>query len=452
MRQAVETTEIPSSLPAGSGGRLLLPAGLVFLFAGSAVALSQVLGNPRSGSPEPPHSLPLPVAVPAAPRMSAPETDKFLTAPVELSFDGKTLTTTWKDLGFARDESASGPVPVTLDRKKALQVVVGFKDSYDRPSNDARVDLVNRKVMPETKGYGIDVYGAIASLDEAARAGKLKAELVGAETEPAVTVAKLGNLDISHVMGSFETHYPPGERDRNYNLRLVAEHVNGHILMQHETFSFNEIVGDRTEKQGYRVAHVIQAGEMIDGLAGGACQISTTLHGAAWFAGLDLVHSIPHSRPSAYVTMGLDATVVYPTTDLKLRNPYEFPVVIHYVVAQGTVRVEILGQKRPWDRVAFEREIKKELPFETVTREDDELPLGTQVIDQVGFPGYQLQRRRIFYTGKKDIKTEKWDISYPPTTEYVRVGSNPDPNLVPPEAKEPKGLPNPGGKTYHLEQ
>src|SRR5256885_8862694 len=30
-------------------------------------------------------------------------------------------------------------------------------------------------------------------------------------------------------------------------------------------FSFNEVVGDRTEKEGYRVAPVIQGGELIDG-------------------------------------------------------------------------------------------------------------------------------------------------------------------------------------------
>jgi vancomycin resistance protein YoaR len=330
--------------------------------------------------------------------------------------------------------------------------MVAFKDQYDRPANDARVDLVNRKVLPDQPGFGIQVYESLAVVEETARGGAKTVALAGGPIEPAVTVAKLGNLDISNVMGWFETHYPPGERDRNYNLRLVAEHVNGHILMPGETFSFNTIVGDRTEKQGYRVAHVIQAGEMIDGLAGGACQISSTLHAAAWFAGLDIASSQPHSRPSAYITMGMDATVVYPTTDLKLKNPYPFPVVIHYVVSQGTVRVEILGRKRPWDKIAFEREIKKETPFETVTRDDDTMPLGTSMVEQVGFPGYQIIRRRIFYKDGQAAKTEKWDISYPPTTEYIRIGSNPDPNAKPPEAKEPRGLPSPGGKSYHTEQ
>ena len=60
--------------------------------------------------------------------------------------------------------------------------------------------------------------------------------------------------------------------------------------------------------------------------------------------------------------MGLDSTVVYPSTDLKLRNPYDFPVVMHYQVNQGAVKVELLGKERPY-RVVFEREIKSETPF-----------------------------------------------------------------------------------------
>jgi vancomycin resistance protein YoaR len=421
-------------------------AGVLLLVGGGGAVAAGLLPGDRAAPPALP-VLPPPAVLLAS--VGAPvDAAKLLAAPLAISFGNRTIQSTWKDVGLVGD----GKGGAVLDRRKALEVVVGLRDRYDEPAADAHVDLINRKVLPEMRGFGINVYQSLALLDDAARAGKDRVTLAGTEIEPAVTVAKLGNLDISHVMGWFETHYPPGERDRNYNLRLVAEHVNGHILMPGETFSFNDIVGDRTEKQGYRVAHVIQAGEMIDGLAGGACQISSTLHGASWFAGLDIVKSTPHSRPSAYITMGMDATVVYPTTDLKLGNPYDFPVVIHYVVSQGTVRVEILGKERPWDRVAFEREIKKETPYETVTRDDDTMPVGTQIIEQVGFPGYQIIRRRIFYKGGQPAKTEKWDISYPPTTEYVRIGSNPDPNLPPPEAKEAKGLPSPGGKLYHTEQ
>jgi vancomycin resistance protein YoaR len=432
-----------------TGYRVLIGVGIVLLVGGGAAVAADLLPGRAAPTLPPAPSRPQPATAPVPTPAPAPPATPAARAPdpaaaVTLTFDGRSFPTTWKALGLVAD----GKGGVALDRKVALEALVALGDSENRPATDAHVDLVDRKVLPETPGYGIHVYESIAALDQAARAGQTTVALAGAAIEPAVTVAKLGNLDIGHVMGWFETHYPPGERDRNYNLRLVAEHVNGHILMPGEVFSFNDIVGDRTEKQGYRVAHVIQAGEMIDGLAGGACQISSTLHAASWFAGLDIVKSTPHSRPSAYITMGMDATVVYPTTDLKLRNPYDFPVVIHYVVSQGTVRVEVLGRERPWDKIAFEREILKETPFETVTRDDDGMPVGSQLIEQVGFPGYHIIRRRVFYKGGQAVKTEKWDISYPPTTEYVRVGSNPDPNLAPPAAKEPHGLPSPGGREY----
>jgi vancomycin resistance protein YoaR len=399
---------------------------------------------------------------------------KFLAAKVTLKFDGKQFETTWETLGLVVDPDAvareaarlagakqqpsadmyvgATRVPVMLDRQKGLEALVGYKDSYDRLPVDAKLDLENRKVIPDVKGYGIYVYASVGVLEAAARAGKNEVELAGGEIEPNVTQEKLGHIDISQVMGSFETTFPPSDKDRNHNLRLAAEKVNGHVIMPGETFSFNAVVGERTEKQGYRVAHVIQAGEMIDGLAGGACQVSSTLHGASFFAGLDIVYSHPHSRPSAYVTMGMDATVVYPSTDLKLKNPYDFPVAIRYVVSLGTMRVEILGKGRPWDKITFEREIKEKKDYETITREEDSWPIGSQVVEQPGFPGYELIRRRIFWKDKKQVKVEKWNIKYPPTTEYLRVGTSADPNATPPEQPKVHTIPDPGDHIFQMSQ
>jgi vancomycin resistance protein YoaR len=261
------------------------------------------------------------------------------------------------------------------------------------------------------------------------------------------------------VLGFWETRYSAlaVDSDRTYNLKVGADHLNGHILKPHEVFSFNEVVGDRTEKEGYRVAPVIQGGELIDGLAGGMCQIASTLHAAAFFAGLDIVSSTPHSRPSAYITMGLDSTVVYPTTDLKLSNPYDFPVVMHYQVNQGSVKVELLGKERP-NRVIFEREIKTETPFGVETRSDPEAPPGQKLVLQEGYPGFTLIRRRYIFKkeempkwfgpeplsemlqkmkGKapKPVKKEQWALHYPATANIVAIGSGPSslkPKVPPP--------------------
>jgi len=210
-------------------------------------------------------------------------------------------------------------------------------------------------------------------------------------------------------------------------------------------------------KEGYKVAHVIEAGEMVDGMAGGACQISTTMHGAAFFAGLDVLSTTPHSRPSVYVPLGLDSTVVYPVkgaggTDLKIKNPYAFPVAIRYRVARGEAEAEILGKEKPFDKIEFIREVVEQKPFETVTREDDKIGVGHMVIDQPGFPGYKMYRYRNIIKDGKVIDKDKWTLNYKPVVEYVRMGVNPDPNLPAPKEKNAH-MPKPAkGSTMKIVQ
>jgi len=347
-------------------------------------------------------------------------------------------------------------VDVELDRQKALEYLTELKDDVDRGATDARLDLDHHTVAPEVPGYMLRVWDSLVSLEYAARSGTDRVELKTALTEAKVKKEDLANIDISTVLGYWETRYSAAavDSDRTYNLKVGADHLNGHILKPHEVFSFNEVVGDRTEKEGYRVAPVIQGGELIDGLAGGMCQIASTLHAASFFAGLDIVSSTPHSRPSAYITMGLDSTVVYPTTDLKLSNPYDFPVVMHYQVNQGSVKVELLGKERP-DRVVFEREIKTETPFLTETRTDLEAPEGQKLTLQEGYPGYTLIRRRYIFAKddvpkwygpepltdmlkrqhKKPLKKEQWALHYPATSNILAVGAGPKtlkPKVPPP--------------------
>jgi vancomycin resistance protein YoaR len=333
-----------------------------------------------------------------------------------------------------------------------LEAIAHLKATADRAPLDARLDLEARTVHDDAPGHAIDVFASLDRVEAAARAGAADVELVDVSLPARTTRATLGIDDISQVLGTFKTTFAVSDKDRNFNLKLAASKLNGHVLRPGIEFSFNGVVGDRTEKEGYKIAHVISKGEMVDGLAGGTCQISTTLFGASFFAGLELVRTTPHSRPSTYVPIGLDATVVWPNTDLKMKNPYDFPVVIHYRVARGEAVVEILGKKRPWDQIAFEREILEEKPFETEQRSDHRLPAGFRSFDQPGFPGYKMNRFRRYYRGDKLVKTDKWVLTYKPVTEYIRVGTNTNPRVQPPEEKPPHGPKKPGEKRIRIVQ
>ena len=158
--------------------------------------------------------------------------------------------------------------------------------------------------------------------------------------------------------------------------------------MPGETFDFNDVVGPRDEANGYKVAPVIAEGELVDGIGGGTCQISGTLHGAAFFAGLEIVERYPHTRPSSYIKLGLDATVVYPTINFRMKNPFPFPVVLHQTVKNGVVRAEILGPRRT-RTVTLIRRILEAIPYEEVERPDKTLPAGVRVLGQRGVAGLQ---------------------------------------------------------------
>src|SRR5690606_18236394 len=199
------------------------------------------------------------------------------------------------------------PVPVVLNRDTAVAQLLLLKDEVDRLPADARLDLEKRVLIPEVEGRLLDVDASLWRLEQAIGGGLRGTSLAFEKRPPRRRAAELGNVQFDQVLGYFETRYNRARRyeARTYNLRLAASKLDGHVLLPGEVFDFNEVVGPRDEANGYKVAPVIAEGELVDGIGGGTCQISGTLHGAAFFAGLEIVERYPHTRPSSYIKMGL---------------------------------------------------------------------------------------------------------------------------------------------------
>jgi vancomycin resistance protein YoaR len=340
----------------------------------------------------------------------------------------------WRELALGRrtptrdagvDRSHELPVPISLDPEQALLEVLRLKDKIDRVARDARLDLEHKTVVPHVSGRSLDVDRTLHAIDMALERGELRARAVSLETEPNRRSQSLAGLSFERVLGQFETHYSTADkdRDRTFNLHLAASKLDGTVLLPGEVFDFNETLGPRDEANGYRVATVIADGELVDGIGGGTCQISGTLHGAVFFAGLTIVERYPHTRPSSYIKMGMDATVVYPTINFRVQNQFSFPVVLHQTVRGGIVRAEVLGPELD-QVVTLIRRIDEALPYEQVERSDDRLPRGTRLLGQRGIPGFRLHRYRITRRGSHTLR-ERWRDIYPPTTQVIRVGTGP---------------------------
>jgi len=184
--------------------------------------------------------------------------------------------------------------------------------------------------------------------------------------------------------------------------------------------SFNKVVGPRTTEEGFEEAQEIYEGRMVEGVGGGTCQVASTVHAAAFLGGLEILEDYRHSRPSAYIPMGLDATVVWPTLDLKLRNPYPFPVVFDVVVEKNRLTVALRGAARP-AKVTWSKKVLLEIPFEEAVETDDELPAGSVVVAQEGINGYKIEKTRVIALDGGGETTETTVDFYPPTTRIVTI-------------------------------
>ncbi len=164
-------------------------------------------------------------------------------------------------------------------------------------------------------------------------------------TVPEVTTKMIGTEAFPDLISEFSTKYSQSQKDRTTNLKLAAEKINGTVLMPGEVFSYNTVVGKRTIDAGYKEAKIYVNGEVVDGLGGGICQVSSTLYNAVLYANLEIVERRNHQFVPSYAGAGLDATVVYGSIDFQFKNTRNYPIKIQCSVDRGICNFQIYGLK-----------------------------------------------------------------------------------------------------------
>lgn len=185
------------------------------------------------------------------------------------------------------------------------------------------------------------------------------------------------------VISSFTTDYSHSTPDRKHNIRLALKSLNGVVVKSGEEFSFNKVVGKRTEERGYKKALVIFKGSYVEGVGGGVCQVSSTLYNAWLLAGLDTVSVKAHTLPSSYVDLSRDATVSE-YIDMVLFNPLESDVKIQTIYDENNITINVLGQRRECE-YSLKSETIEVLPFNEDIIELDEVGEDEYFIGKVGY-------------------------------------------------------------------
>lgn len=343
----------------------------------------------------------------------------------------------------ARAHELAAHLEVALPLEALVERLATTKEELDERPRAARLDFKREEARPHQEGRLVDVDATLAAILDAAHDttdASMEVPLVLAAVVPTATSARVAAIDRSAVLARFETRYGAAgsEAGRATNVARAAEGIDGAALFPGEVVSFNDLVGPRSTDNGFEQAGEIYKGEMRLGVGGGTCQVASTLHAAAFFGGLDVVTRSPHSRPSAYIRMGLDATVVYPDVDLRLRNPYDFPLIVRAEARAGVLTVELLGRERRVE-VALDTVTVGERRFGRKVERAGFLPPGKIVRKQGGRRGVVLEKRRTlrYFDGHSLVETTR-DV-YPPTTEIYLLGPEADEATLPPldEPSEP---------------
>jgi vancomycin resistance protein YoaR len=242
--------------------------------------------------------------------------------------------------------------------------------------------------------------------------------------KPKITTKKLKKYLFRDVLGSCTTDVG-GTADRVSNVSLAAEKINGTILLPGESFSYNNVVGERTAARGFKKAPAYSNGQSVQELGGGICQVSSTLYKAVLLSNLKIDEHHNHSYVSNYIGIGMDATVSWNGPDFQFSNNTDYPIKIVAGYSGGQVTCKIVGAKLDGNTVEMTADTLQITSCDTVYQDDASLEKGVTEVVSSGHDGYVVQTYRNIYDkdGNRISTTKEAYCVYRTQDRVVRVGT-----------------------------
>jgi vancomycin resistance protein YoaR len=323
-----------------------------------------------------------------------------VSGPVTLVFGDNRVRLQPRDFAAALSfKPEDGELRLHVDQQTLLRLVEQVVAADGGTPVDATVALVDGRpeVVPAKPGVSFEPAEVTAAFTAALTQpeGEREAVVSAQVEEAAFSTADAKALKIKEQVSTFTTYFPYADY-RNTNIGRAMELINGTVLKPGETFSLNDTVGERTPENGFVKGFIIEDGIFKEDYGGGVSQAATTTFNAAFFAGLEDVEHKPHSFYIDRYPVGREATVAWPTVDLKFTNDTPYGVLIQAGItpsspsAQGVATVTMWSTKY-WDITTSESaRYNLTEPQTRVLRTEDCYP-------NTGYGGFDIDVTRHFH-------------------------------------------------------
>lgn len=356
------------------------------------------------------------VSTETAEQVIASYADPAVSANIVATTDEGDILVTPKMIASSTTFTADGAELVaTTDAKKLLKAMQPAIKKLDLTEpKDASFKWADGKptIVKSKAGMTIDqatVEEQIIPLVPKTEGRSVELELVKAQ--PEFTTADAKALGIKEVTGEFTTYFPDTAY-RNNNLPKAAAALNGTVIMPGETFSFNEVVGERTVARGYMAGGAICPGNVIcQQLGGGVSQVATTTYNAFFFSGLKHVTHQPHTLYFSRYPAGRESTIDWGHIDVSFYNDTDYGVYIQGIGipgsggSNGQVTIKIWSTK-VYDVKSTDLSKSNYVYPKTVTSKADDCEAVT------GNTGFDVNYKRLWYKDGELVKSEPYFWRY----------------------------------------
>lgn len=335
----------------------------------------------------------------------------------------------WRERRRVKRDGINIPPAVAIDRSRLEKGITDLAGEIIIEPVNAGFQIMpddSVKIIPGRMGTKVDFVALHENIVQALTGGNLQnaeVELPLLSVPPQRTTEDIAAMGINGLVARYATQFDSGQAGRTYNIKVAAAALDGMLIPPGEEFSFNRVVGPRSSEAGYKNANVIINNELVQGLGGGVCQVSSTLYNAVLLANLKVTDRSNHSLPIGYVPIGRDATVVYDAIDFRFVNNRDCYIYIKSQVTGNTLSIKIYGNKETMPRVEVASWITETIEPEIIYEKDPHLARGEQVIKQQGSKGYKaVTVRYVWQDGKKIAETLPASF-YQPVNRIIAVGT-----------------------------
>ena len=306
------------------------------------------------------------------------------------------------------------PDPVDLQK---------IRDEIYKEPKDAYIELNPTVVHAEVDG--VDFKISIEEAEKLLQQDKKEYEIPLKITKAKKTIKDLGEKAFPDLISTFSTRFDASNYNRNVNIKLAAQKVNGTVIMPGENFSFNTVVGSRTIEAGFKEGTAYIGGKVVPDVGGGVCQVSSTIYNTALLANLKIVERSNHMFTTGYVAPSRDATVYYGSLDFIFKNTRKYPIKLVASASGGVCKVSVYGIKEENEyEVIIQSKVTSYINPTTIYKEDQTLEEGKEVVEQTAITGCRSEGYKIVkQNGKVISRTLLSKDTYNSRNKIVRKGT-----------------------------